>query len=169
MGPGGSAVSLKLNWERVVNILTKEMVRRTKQYVTHHPAPCGMAVMSICIVRRQDKGNRTINNREGGGASRSGGFASGNERSTAPKQMAQPSGSGVNNGSQQSYSSQRFVKKETAVTQLSPVKKRIKENKDHYIVADNYAGASSSSSRPVSGCWPGTTGPEATSGGHHHP
>ena len=24
--------------------------------------------------------------------------------------------------------------------QLSPVKKRIKENKDHYIMADNYRG-----------------------------
>ena len=57
VGPGGSAVSLELNWERVVNILTKEVVRRTKQYVVHHPAPCGMAVMSIWIVRRQDKGN----------------------------------------------------------------------------------------------------------------
>ena len=48
--------------------------------------------------------------------------------------MGQPSGSNSgSSGSNQSFSSQRFVKKETAVTQLSPVKKRIKENKDHYI------------------------------------
>ena len=50
-------------------------------------------------------------------------------------------------------SGQRQFKKETAVTQLSPVKKRIKENKDHYIVADNY-----SSSRPVSWDKPGPSG-----------
>jgi len=46
----------------------------------------------------------------------------------------------------------RFVKKE--VTQLSPVKKRIKENKDHYIVAENYSG------RP--GSWEKTDGTAPT-------
>ena len=39
-------------------------------------------MMEIC---KRSTSDRTVNNREGGGASRSGGFASGNERSTAPK------------------------------------------------------------------------------------
>ena len=51
-------------------------------------------------------------------------------------------------------SGQRQFKKETAGSQLSPVMKRIKEDKDHYIMADNY----SSSSRPVSWDKPGPSG-----------
>ena len=52
-----SLLSQKLNSERVASILLMEMLRRTKQYVIYHPAPCGMVVMSIWIVRRNDKGN----------------------------------------------------------------------------------------------------------------
>ena len=52
-------------------------------------------------------------------SSRSGSFSSSGKRSTKPTAAAV--------GQQTS----RYVKKE--VTQLSPVKKRIKENKDHYI------------------------------------
>ena len=67
-------------------------------------------------------------NRDGNGASRTSGFPSGSKRSTGHKQMGQSTGSASgSSGSQQSFSSQRFVKKETAVTQLSPVKKRIKD------------------------------------------
>jgi len=67
-------------------------------------------------------------------SSRSGSFSSTGKRSTKP-------------GQQQT----RYVKKE--VTQLSPVKKRIKENKDHYIVAENYSG------RPTSWEKTGGSGP----------
>ena len=85
---------------------------------------------------------------------RSGSYSSGSKRGTGQhKPAAAHSGpssghAGVSGGGgHSSSSSQRQFKKET-VTQLSPVKKRIKENKDHYIVADNYSG--SSHSRPVS-------------------
>jgi len=76
---------------------------------------------------------------------RSSSYSSGSKRSTQHKAGGGHSTSTT--GSTHSQGNQRFVKKETAVTQLSPVKKRIKENKDHYIVADNYPGAHS---RPVS-------------------
>merc|ERR1719430_2849317 len=67
---------------------------------------------------------------------RSGSYSSGSKRSTGYKQQPQHQ-----QASSCSSSNQRqLVKKETAVTQLSPVKKRIKENKDHYIVADKYPG-----------------------------
>merc|ERR1712142_164703 len=83
---------------------------------------------------------------------RSGSYSSGSKRSTHKQQGAGHStttgGAGHNQGNQ------RFVKKETAVTQLSPVKKRIKENKDHYIVTDNYTAGTHS--RPVS--WDKPTG-----------
>jgi len=82
---------------------------------------------------------------------RSGSYSSGSKRSTQHKQVA---GHTASTTGAHNQASQRFVKKETAVTQLSPVKKRIKENKDHYIVADNY----SSGSRPVSWDKPGSSG-----------
>ena len=53
---------------------------------------------------------------------RSSSFSSGAKRSTKPVQQHQQ---------QHQQQQGRYVKKE--VTQLSPVKKRIKENKDHYI------------------------------------
>merc|ERR1719319_1176033 len=62
---------------------------------------------------------------------RSGSYSSGSKRSTGYKQQQQQQQTAAHPQSNQ----QRPVKKETAVTQLSPVKKRIKENKDHYIVA----------------------------------
>ena len=80
---------------------------------------------------------------ERGETSRSGSYSSGSKRSTQHKPVTNSGSSSSGNHSNTS-SGQRQFKKETAVTQLSPVKKRIKENKDHYIVADNY------NSRPVS-------------------
>ena len=59
---------------------------------------------------------------------RSTSYSSGSKRSTGHKQHQQ----GHSGGQHSASSSQRQFKKET-VTQLSPVKKRIKENKDHYI------------------------------------
>ena len=72
---------------------------------------------------------------------RSGSYSSGSKRSTGykPQQQAPPPIS-HSTSSNSSSAQQRVVKKETAVSQLSPVKKRIKENKDHYIVADKYPG-----------------------------
>jgi len=91
--------------------------------------------------------------RSGAGSSRearSSSYSSGSKRGTQHKQVAgHSSGTGYTSSGGHSgtgSNSQRQFKKET-VTQLSPVKKRIKENKDHYIVAENY---SNSHSRPVS-------------------
>ena len=76
---------------------------------------------------------------------RSGSYSSVSKRSTGQKSLPAHSGSaGRSSGSGHGSSGQRQFKKETAIMQRSPVKKRIKENKDHYIMADNY-----SSSRPV--------------------
>jgi len=62
--------------------------------------------------------------------SRSGSYSmSGSKRATKPS---------TSTAVQPQAGSSRYVKKE--VTQLSPVKKRIKENKDHYIVAEQYQG-----------------------------
>jgi len=94
---------------------------------------------------------------------RSDSYSSGSKRSTGYKQ--QPALQHSSNSSSSSGSQQRFVKKETAVTQLSPVKKRIKENKDHYIVADRYPGQA----RPNSWEKPGPStggGSGATAGPH---
>ncbi|TRY69285.1 hypothetical protein TCAL_11008 [Tigriopus californicus] len=63
-------------------------------------------------------------------APRSSTYLSGSKRSTKPSNPPPAHASS-------SYSSNlRYVKKEPA--QLSPVKKRIKENKDHYVVTDSY-------------------------------
>ena len=104
-------------------------------------------------------------------------YSSGSKRSTQHKTGAQGTPGTSSAGHSGTNNSQRQCKKET-VTQLSPVKKRIKENKDHYIgnsrplgraaplhlllfsVADNY---SSSHSRPVS--WDKPSG----SGGQSRP
>ena len=72
---------------------------------------------------------------------RSGSYSSGSKRSTGYKQQPQHQQASSSSSSNQ----RQLVKKETAVTQLSPVKKRIKENKDHYIVADKYPGQRPSS------------------------
>ena len=80
--------------------------------------------------------------------SRSGSY-SGSKRGTkggggGSGQVSSSSGGGTGGGGGGSSTSShggggggRYVKKEAA-TQLSPVKKRIKETKDHYIVADHY-------------------------------
>ena len=93
---------------------------------------------------------------------RSGSYSSGSKRSTGYKgQQPGPSIVHSSTTSTNAVSQPRPVKKETAVTQLSPVKKRIKENKDHYIVTDKYPGqarpaswdkagpSSAASSRPL--------------------
>jgi hypothetical protein len=87
---------------------------------------------------------------------RSGSYSSGSKRSTGYKQT-QP-GHQPASATSGSAGQQRVVKKETAVTQLSPVKKRIKENKDHYIVADKYPGQT----RPASWDKPAATSAVAT-------
>jgi len=84
-------------------------------------------------------------------SSRSSSFSSG-KRSTKPVQAGGSSGllGGALASSAGSLSSSRsYVKKET--TQLSPVKKRIKENKDHYIVTENYSGRPNSDHEKSSG------------------
>ena len=60
-------------------------------------------------------------------------YSSGSKRSTQHKTGGAQGTSGTSSaGHSGTNNSQRQCKKET-VTQLSPVKKRIKENKDHYI------------------------------------
>ena len=60
-------------------------------------------------------------------------YSSGSKRSTGHKPLpAHQASAGTSSASGHSGSGQRQFKKEV-VTQLSPVKKRIKENKDHYI------------------------------------
>ena len=70
----------------------------------------------------------------GSGRERSGTtYSSGSKRSTGHKPLpAHQASAGTSSASGHSGSGQRQFKKEV-VTQLSPVKKRIKENKDHYI------------------------------------
>eukprot|EP00092_Neocalanus_flemingeri_P056139 GFUD01066483.1.p1 GENE.GFUD01066483.1~~GFUD01066483.1.p1 ORF type:complete len:1158 (-),score=323.90 GFUD01066483.1:3708-7181(-) len=99
----------------------------------------------------QDQVFPVVYDRNLGREARSGSYSSGSKRSTQHKPMA---GLTSSNSGTHNQTNQRFVKKETAVTQLSPVKKRIKENKDHYIVAENYPG---SHSRPVSWDKPGSS------------
>ena len=59
-------------------------------------------------------------------------YSSGSKRSTQHKAGAQATTTSAGHSGTSSSQRQRECKKET-VTQLSPVKKRIKENKDHYI------------------------------------
>lgn len=93
-----------------------------------------ISLLNICL-------NIVVWSGLGRDTSRSSSFSSG-KRSTKPGtgniNIGQPvGGSGGGGGSSHqsavinSMSSRGYVKKET--TQLSPVKKRIKENKDHYI------------------------------------
>jgi hypothetical protein len=88
---------------------------------------------------------------------RSGSYSSGSKRSTGYKQQPQHQQASSSSSSNQ----RQLVKKETAVTQLSPVKKRIKENKDHYIVADKYPGQ-----RP--GSWDKVPGAAASNNSRPH-
>lgn len=82
-------------------------------------------------------------------APRSSTYLSGSKRSTKPSNPPPAHASS-------SYSSNlRYVKKEP--TQLSPVKKRIKENKDHYVVTDSYAEPN---------LYGGVSPPTATASGH---
>jgi len=102
----------------------------------------------------QDQVFPVVYDRSLGREVRSGSYSSGSKRSTHQKSAAAATAHSSSSSGNQNQANQRYVKKETAVTQLSPVKKRIKENKDHYIVTDNYtAGAHS---RPVS--WDKPTG-----------
>eukprot|EP00095_Tigriopus_kingsejongensis_P002712 maker-scaffold809_size94238-snap-gene-0.30 protein:Tk02712 transcript:maker-scaffold809_size94238-snap-gene-0.30-mRNA-1 annotation:"hypothetical protein TcasGA2_TC007452" len=75
-------------------------------------------------------------------------YLSGSKRSTKPSNPPPA------HASSSYFSNMRYVKKEPA--QLSPVKKRIKENKDHYVVTDSYGesnhfGGVSPPSAPTSG------------------
>ena len=65
--------------------------------------------------------------------SRSSSYVSGSKRSTKPTPHPPPAHS---NSTYCSSSRMSYVKKEQ--TQLSPVKKRIKENKDHYVIQEGY-------------------------------